>query len=443
MIIDAASLIPYLSSETNRFYLRLSPTFPDGYGRVSTPSPFSGISDAAPFSRILPATLCTDADQPVVPMILFVQKDVCAAEPAGSSLYNNVLVEAQWQKLFSAYRGSGASGSGALLLLKDQISHDHTLLPFQSLFFCRSKKVYFPPVCPRCGRALRLCRNDVLLNEYGLPPYSTTLERFLFCDLCVSAGMMAEFYAFEKKPDDPEWVIDQTGLIRKTGLIGEGSDPVKSPVPCPSCSQRQTCYGPEEPVFERISVFSLYPFYMLTFRADQISAADRGRLESGAALAKPGERTAKGGVSSGAGKEEPPIAAVLQRILLRWRSGMKDSHAAAGVGPAGDALAKTRILRPSSKQAAPSKNNAADNAGGLEKTRIISPAAIKAPSSSDGEYMPGQSVNGDAGPDQTPGGKPGAEKKSAAAEKPAADGTADVRLEKTVIIGRCKTGNNK
>lgn len=473
-IIDSASLIPYLTSETNRFYLRLSTTPTHGYGRVSTSSPFSGTSDAAPFSKILPATLCTDTDQSVVPMILFAQKDVYTAEPSGKSLYNNELVEGQWQKLFSAYRGSVASGSGALLLLKDQISHEHTLLPFQPLLFCRSKKVYFPPVCPRCGQALRLCRNDVLLNEYALPPYATTLERFLFCDLCVSAGMVAEFYAFKKKPDAPDWVIDLTGLIRKTGLIGEGADSVKTPVPCPGCSQRQTCYGPEESALESVSVFSFYPFYMLAFRADQISAADRGRLASGAALGKPGERTAKEDVSIGAGKKEQPVAAVLQRILFRWRSGMKgfpatkdpgrmtrpdrDGYAGsqdiaktviisknraestAGVGPAGDSLAKTRILRPASKQGVPANNNAADNAGGLEKTRIISPATIKAPSSSDGEYtMPGQFVNGKAGPDQIPGGKPEAEKKPGTAGKPAVDS----RLEKTVIIARGKTGNNK
>ncbi|MFO8113136.1 MAG: hypothetical protein R6T92_11575 [Desulfosalsimonadaceae bacterium] len=450
----------------------MPPTRPEDYGRKKDLAPFPAISDAAPFSRIFSATLHTDADQPILPLVLFVQKDAYADDPALSSLYNNVRMEKQWQNLFSAYRGSGASG--APLLLKDQISHDHTLLPFQPLFFCRSKKVYFPPACPRCGRALHLCRNDALLNEYGLPFYSTTLERFLFCDLCVSAGMAVEFYAFEKKPDDPDWVIDQTGLIRKTGLIGEGPGPDKSPVPCPDCSQRQTCYGPEESALERISVFSLYPFYMLAFRADQISAADHGRLESGAALTKPGERTAKEGPLSGAGKEEQPVAAVLQRILLRWRSEMKSSPAtldpgrmtrpsrgghagsqdiaetviisknraesAAGVAPAGDALAKTRILRPASKKAVPAKNNAADNAGGMEKTRIITPAANKAPSSTNGGYtMHSQSVNGDAAPDQAPKGKPGAEKKPGLAGEPADAG----RLEKTVIIGRGKTGNSK
>ncbi len=472
MIIHSASLIPYLVPEKRRFYLRLFAVRTDN-GRPVTDCPFSVVSDAAPFSRVYSAALHSDADQSVLPLLLLVQNDAAPGDNTVSSLDSNVRVEKQWQNLFAVYSRPGKNA--ALIVLQDQLSPDNTLLPFDPLFFCREKEVFFPPVCPRCGQALLLCRDDDMLGGYGLSPYSTTLRRYLFCDACTGAGGSPLFYALSKMPGDPEVLIDRDGLIQEMANPDGREHPGQAVFPCPGCPLQQACYGPEKAVLARVSVFSFYPFYMLVFNADRIGARDRGALLSGDVFRQT-EGKAPG--KSGTGESRPDITDILKRILHRWqsekqgsataetpprakpaapeeRAGLSDiqetviiSKRGAFQGPseaqAGNDLQKTRILRPAPEQADARKLRPPANAGTLEKTRIITRPANGLPSAGPG---PGGLPEGPASRAAWQGPKPPVEPDGGddpmPGEKPAKTHGDPASLEKTVIISRGKTGKKE
>ncbi len=470
-IIDSVSLLPYLAPEKSRFYLRLFSTGPDDYAPSTAIPPFPVIVGTGPFSMVLSAALASDADPSLLPLVLFSQKDAYESEHPPSLFNRNPLVDEQWQKIFSRHNRSEAKSS--LLLLKDQVSHDNRLLPFQSIFFCQFRRVCFPPVCPHCGHELHLCRDDTVLNKFGLPPYSTTLARHLFCGSCIRSGEAAEFYVLAKQHDDPEILVEKDDLIRKMGHLNAGRIHGQTPLPCPDCSEWKTCFGPESLVVDRILVFSFFPFYMLIFNADKIAEEDLKKLESGEALTS---------LEAAPKKEDSPegepqgIVFVLQRILRRWQAETGESPAVtepsaaaaqadspldsgpnhdleptriltakeskritrpgtaapitgqdfqktviiqknrSGAGIASDStgkdLDKTRVLRPTLPLSGPANHTAADDAGWLEKTRIITSVPMKASSLSDNQGpVPEPSGNPAAWPPQGLEGKTVAQKK--------------------------------
>lgn len=374
---ESCSLIPYLASGNERFYLRLSPVQPDSSTHFTDAFPFPVISDAAAFSAVLPAALHSDADQSIVPLLLLIQKDEYTFENSEAAAITNVGIEQQWRDLFSRHFRSDTKARP--LFLKDQIGSENTLLPFQPLFFCRWKQAWFAPPCPYCGNDLDLCRNEAVLKNYGLQSYSETIARYLYCPSCISDDRKADFYVFSKKTGAPGFLTEKDGLIRKIQLLPEGPDHKKEFVPCLCCRQWQTCYGPEELALKRISVFSFYPFFMLVFHADSISADDRRKMESGACFG----RTAEASLTAEAPpkteepiKTDPDLAAALRRILYRWRAENQAQKPAAGPDPAGRGggqdLQETLIISRNRPAAASGQEPVQPD---LQKTRIVSPAA--------------------------------------------------------------------
>jgi hypothetical protein len=52
------------------------------------------------------------------------------------------------------------------------------------LLYSRPGRSFFVPPCPRCRNPLSLCRDEEWLAGAGLPSFASTLERFLWCELC-------------------------------------------------------------------------------------------------------------------------------------------------------------------------------------------------------------------------------------------------------------------
>jgi|GEM_PF-5579040 len=472
MIIDSAPLTPYLVPAKHRFYLRLF-SIRTNDGLPVTDNPFWVVSDAAPFSRVYSAALHSDADKPVLPLFLTVQSDAISNDNTISSLANNVLIEQQWQRLFAIY--GPLLEKAALLILQEQVSRENTLLPFDPLFFCREKQAYFPPVCPRCGHALKLCRDDDMLHGHALQSYSTTLRRYLFCDSCIVAGLSPVFYVLSKMPGDPDIVIDRDGLISFMANPGGGANQDQPVFPCPGCPLRQACYGPEKAVLGRISVFSFYPFFMLVFDAARISARDRGRLTSGEFFTRPEDIATE---KNDPGGSRPDIAVVLKRIMHRWQSEKRDSTSAeapfrvkdpppdARTSPtdiqetviiskrtafpdssdpqAGNELQKTRILRPAPEQVDPQKYSSAALSGTLEKTRLITRPDTGLSSASSGQReLPEESSSQAAHHELKSPLESAKGENPVPGEKPANTDGDPAALEKTVIIPRGRTGKKE
>lgn len=278
-IIETASLLPYMETDGTGFHIKLSVTKQNDSAHQESSFPFLVVSDSGPFSRIIEASINTDALSQIEPVFLLTQKDEYPLIKDELWPIDNRSIDQYWQRTFTFH--SREKFGSPPLTLKGQISKKGQLLPYQPLLFCTYKKIYFQPLCPDCGRSLQQCYNDAMLEKYGLLPYSGSLKRYLFCSSCVGSKEIPDFYVSSLAANDPGFLKNRFELIKKYDQLKE-IDTHDTIMPCLDCTRHQECYGAERLAISRISVFSFYPFYMLMFKADSVNALDFISLLSGA-----------------------------------------------------------------------------------------------------------------------------------------------------------------
>jgi len=278
-IIETASLLPYMETDGTGFHIKVPVAEQNDSAHQKSPFPFLVVSDSGPFSRIIEASINTDAETQIEPVFLLTQKDEYPLIKDELWPLDNRAIDQYWQRTFT-FHSSEKFGTPPLIL-RDQISKKGQLLPYQPLFFCKYRQIYFQPLCPNCGMSLQQCYNDAMLEEYGLLPYSRSLKRYLFCPSCVGSKEMPDFYVSSLAANDPGFLKNRFELIKKYGQLKEIETPDKL-MPCLDCTRHQECYGAECLAVSRIAAFSFYPFYMLMFKADSINALDFISLMSGA-----------------------------------------------------------------------------------------------------------------------------------------------------------------
>jgi len=272
------SLLPFLERKPGTFHLRFPIASRDPEALAHSSFPFLLISDSDPTARVVAACVETDGGDRVASLFFLVQKDRYRLEKESLHPVTNVEVEKAWQRAGAAYLRSGERC--APRLFDGQLGANGGLLHFASLFFCKEKGMYFHPPCPRCGRPLALCVDDAVLAAAGLPLYSGSLERHLFCEACAgSAG--GNFYAVEVGSGSPAVLRDRISLVREFGRAGAGSSG-ETGFPCPTCPEREECFGPSLKALARIVPFSFYPFHAFAFDAMSLCAPDFLALLSGA-----------------------------------------------------------------------------------------------------------------------------------------------------------------
>jgi hypothetical protein len=283
--IRGLSLLPFLERNPGTFRLRFPLASTDPEVLAHSSFPFLLISDSDPTARVVAARVDTDAGDRVASLFFLVRKDRYRLDKETLHPVTNVDVEKAWQRAGAAFR-SFAEGS-APRFFEGQSGADGILSPFASLFFCKEKGRYFHPPCPHCGRHLALCVDDAVLAAAGLPLYSRSLERHLYCEAC-SGSARGNFYATEAGSGAPPVLRDRISLVREFGRIGEGTSG-ETGFPCPACPERGECFGPSLRALARIVPFSFYPFHAFAFDAMSLCAPDFLALLSGAgaeALAK-------------------------------------------------------------------------------------------------------------------------------------------------------------
>ena len=271
------SLINCLDTGQNGLHLDLD--FPSG-GHGDDTGAFFSIS---PFSKTVPARIKTDGDAVIKRVLLVLQRD---HYDTPSSLFpvNNLGVETAWQNAF-AFHLSGDPAK-APILFNHQVSPAGELRPFQPLFCCHETGQWFHPVCPQCGLALTLCRDDALLEKRGLPTFSKSLERFLYCGSCATLSDSSAFYSRVKAAGMPDIVYDSSTLVTQwKQLLAKFPD--DTDLPCRGCPEKDACYGPESLVSQRIVPFSFFPYYMMMFPAPSCNAAEFIRIISGDTVEAP------------------------------------------------------------------------------------------------------------------------------------------------------------
>ncbi len=277
--IGPVSLLPYLEAETAaRLHITVSVDEKDDSAHPNRLFPFLVASESGPFSRLIAANIQTDGGTNIESVFLLTQKDEYALTTDDLWPIDNRVIGQYWQRAFSFH--SRENSNTPPLVLKDQISENGTLIPFQAMLYCKFKRVYFHPLCPDCSATLQQCFDDSLLNEYGLQPYSNSLKRYLVCPSCVESKETPDFYVSSLTNDDPAFLKDRFVLIKEFGKL-KGNGPLAGRFPCGDCNRYTECYGSENLAVSRIFAFSFYPFYMLILKADSINALDFLSLISG------------------------------------------------------------------------------------------------------------------------------------------------------------------
>jgi len=232
-------------------------------------------------------------------------------------------IESLWQANFAIRRHMLS-----LNILSCQVDPDGVLLPFQPLFLCRHARRFFSPPCPRCGKALSLCRDDGFLVANGLKPYTTSLQRYLYCPECTQNSPVF----FSAEPDSGSSALGPGQLFLELGKLTAGD------IPCAGCDQAVDCYGSERQVLNRLAVVSFYPFHMLIFDAAALNALDFLQLAEGDLLAMAEKTSAKPAAEMPAEQSTTPtegipvlpkkddenIRAIIDSIRLRWEQSARD-----------------------------------------------------------------------------------------------------------------------
>lgn len=276
--IRGLSLLPFLERNPGTFRLLFPLASQDPEVLAHSSFPFLLVSDSDPTARVVAARVDTDGGDRVASLFFLAQKDRYRLEKGTLHPVTNVEVEKAWQRAGAAYRSVG--DRFAPRFFEGQSGADGILFPFAPLFFCKEKERYFHPPCPRCGRPLALCADDAVLAAAGLPLYSASLERHLFCDACAGSAA-GNFYALEVGSGAPSILRDRISLVREFGKVGGGSSG-ETGFPCPACPEREECFGSSLKALARIVPFSFYPFHAFAFEAMSLCAPDFLSLLSGA-----------------------------------------------------------------------------------------------------------------------------------------------------------------
>jgi hypothetical protein len=271
------SLINCLANGANGLVLDLDFLSDDGTGGLKTGR------RASPFSKTFHARIKTDADDVIQKVHLIWQRDRYGSYDSLLPV-TNTDVEDAWQNAFGFHQKSDPAR--APILFKDQITPTGLLQLFQPLFCCQETRRWFHPACPQCGTVLTLCRDDELLDQSGLPAYSRSLERFLYCRSCSKRSASSPFYTRDKTAGMPVIVQDADALVAHWKQLLD-APPDDTGLPCRDCPDRDACYGTGSLASSRIVPFSFFPFYMMMFPAPSIGAVDFLPMISGDATAAP------------------------------------------------------------------------------------------------------------------------------------------------------------
>ncbi len=287
---ETKSLLPWLDSGSPKIHLDISVQ----KNSSGDHTPFLLLNTPSPLFRLVHASYQTPSRKTVKDIFLLVQNDHCSFFEKNSH-FNNPEIDKIWQDALAS--DSSAITAGFFDSLAEHGTDETSFLLWQSLFYCTERKCYFHPPCPECGNFLKLCHQDDILSAAGLPPYSSTLERFLFCPVCHGSQSETNFFSHGRKSDFSAKTKGLQDLIVGFGQLVRNNGQ-NTNFPCSTCSKQKECYGLQASA--RIRPFAFYPFRMLITDAGQLPAEDFLAIVSGASWAEI--------------KHLPPVVSPQQRI---------------------------------------------------------------------------------------------------------------------------------
>jgi hypothetical protein len=85
------------------------------------------------------------------------------------------------------------------------------------LLYCRPSRTFLRPPCPACREPLLLCRDDGWLSARGLPTFSGSPHRILFCPTCSRGAATPAVYSISTLATDLATVGSPDGLLADLG----------------------------------------------------------------------------------------------------------------------------------------------------------------------------------------------------------------------------------
>lgn len=263
------SLLPYLDGSRDGLHIDIP---------ALRNSASDHIESTGPFAALYEGVVSTGADKGLAQIMMLVQPD--RYPPASSELdpITNVQVERLWQSAAERLR---AMQSGAFpAILDEQLDDQGRLVPMRPMFHCQHRDRWCHPRCPHCGEALGLCRDDQALSDAGLPGYTLSLERFLYCAQCAAQQDGLLFYAPEVPTGSSEALRDGNHLLEGFSRLLTRQDLAEA-LPCVGCPESTNCYGPETLVVERMKPVFFFPFHVLFMPSPILNLKEFAELLSG------------------------------------------------------------------------------------------------------------------------------------------------------------------
>lgn len=273
---EPPSLRNYLTPKPAGCYLQISLISEKQEILEKSDFPFLEATQSDPLQRLIKGKFITEAYSEICEVFLLVQRDHYFLKKDELWPITNSSIDQSWQKALSNHWQKASS-----IFLSNPVNEKNELIgPWEPLFFCKKQKLFFPNLCPFCGKVWHICQEDDLLAEFKLPAYSQSLERYLYCPSCFKQGKI-EFFTYASNHGHPHYVKDRFALISALANLFPLAM-ADDLFPCKICSYQGECFGGKNLAQIRISPFSFYPFYMHIFKAGSLNAQDFVCLLGGA-----------------------------------------------------------------------------------------------------------------------------------------------------------------
>lgn len=140
------------------------------------------------------------------------------------------------------------------------------------VFYCRRVDSYFHPVCPETRAPLKVCRDDEVLRQAGLPAYATDHVRYLHHGR--AEGPPTFYRAGEVQHDTKTArIAGLSDLIRGWASIAHGEEPSPE-LPCQTCEHRSACYPGGDGAVPAERELHAVSFYDVDSTAIELAATD-------------------------------------------------------------------------------------------------------------------------------------------------------------------------
>lgn len=307
--------IPLLGSAGGnlRFELLTTP----GDSLESKDDPFIPLSDSSRFARVLLGRVASGADHTLHPIAVKIQRS--SYRPAASGSAKETMTNPQIEEMWRRERENLIRCAGDEVVPLIDLGEQSFRNPPTT--FCKKIRAYFHPICPKCRGPLRDCRDDAVLRDHGLPEYSKSISRYLYCSTCAAGPGRKTFYTTSSGSDenlkgDAE-VRRRTELYRDLGAIvnrlsEEERARLSLSFPCAACLHREECYpadgaqGKPIPAESRLVPVSYYEFHLLPLEVMELHYDEMSDLLGGASWPVLRDRVRQ----TGAPGREPVLSAV-------------------------------------------------------------------------------------------------------------------------------------